>query len=88
MLCFIDEDEMRNGEGMSEYFAPPPPPTGVFVRSWVGIYNSRLFMAPHLVRARGAYRDIRIRSFHCTHTHAHTPEHAHTHTQIKNKYMH
>ena len=30
-------------------------------------------MAPHLVRAQGAYKDIRIHSFH--HTHARTPTH-------------
>ena len=47
-------------------------------------------MAPHLVRAQSAYKDIRIRSFHHTHTHTHTLSlslslslsltHTHTHT--------
>jgi len=31
--------------------------------------NNRLFTAPHLVRAQSTYKDIRIRSFHHTHTH-------------------
>ena len=51
-----------------------------------------LFMAPHLIRAQSAYKDIRIHSLHHTHTHththihthtdacAHTPRHTHTHT--------
>ena len=50
-----------------------------------------LFMAPHLVRAQGAYEDIRLRSFHhhtcmraCMHTHTHTQTHMHT----LYKYMH
>ena len=29
-------------------------------------------MAPHLVRAQSAYKDIKIHSFHHTHTHTHT----------------
>ena len=29
-------------------------------------------MAPHLLRAQSAYKDIRIHSFHHTHTHTHT----------------
>ena len=33
--------------------------------------SNRLFMAPHLVRAQRAYKDIRIHSFHYTHTHKH-----------------
>ena len=36
-------------------------------------------MAPHLVKAEGAYKDIRIHSFHHTHTHTHIPRHARTH---------
>ena len=31
-------------------------------------------MAPHLVRAQSAEKDIRIYSFHHTHTHTHTQE--------------
>ena len=44
--------------------------------------NNRLFMAPHLIRAQSAYKDIRVHSFHHTHmhTHAHTCTHMHTHT--------
>ena len=34
-------------------------------------------MAPHLVRAWGAYKDMRIHLLHHTHTHKNT----HTHTQ-------
>ena len=34
--------------------------------------NNRLFMAPHLVRAQSTYKDIRIHSFHHTHTDSHT----------------
>ena len=41
-------------------------------------------MVPHLVRAQSTYKDIRIHSFHHTHTHthmcAHTQTHKHTHT--------
>ena len=29
-------------------------------------------MAHHLVRARNAYKDIKIRSFYCTHTRTHS----------------
>ena len=36
-------------------------------------------MAPHLVRAESAYKDIRIHSFHHTRTHTHT--HARTHAR-------
>ena len=43
--------------------------------------NNRLFMAPHLVRAQSDYKNIRIHSFHYTHTHPHT--HTHTHTQAR-----
>ena len=53
-------------------------------------------MAPHLVRARSAYKDIRIRSFYntrtraCTHSlaraHTHTHTHAHTHTHTHAAY--
>ena len=59
--------------------------------------NNRLFMAPHLVRAQSAYKDIRICSFHHTHIHAcmhihkytHTYTHTHTHTHTHHyKYMH
>ena len=44
-------------------------------------------MAPHLVRALCAYKDLRIHSFHhhthtstraCTHTHRHACTHTHT----------
>ena len=48
------------------------------------------FMAPHLVRARSAYKDVRIRSFYYTHartnslTHIHTiHQHTHTHTRAR-----
>ena len=41
--------------------------------------NNRLFMAPHLLRAQSAYKDIRIHSLHYTHTHIHTHTHV-THT--------
>ena len=37
-------------------------------------------MVPHLVRARSAYKDIRIHSCHYTHTHAHTHTHTDAHT--------
>ena len=30
--------------------------------------NNRFFMVPHLVKAQSTYKDIRIRSFHHTHT--------------------
>ena len=41
-------------------------------------------MASHLLRARsGAYKYIRIRSFHYTHTHIHTHTHTHTHTRAR-----
>ena len=54
------------------------------------IYNNsnRLFMVSHLVRARSIYKDIKIHSFHQTHTHArtharmHTHTHTHTHTHL------
>ena len=36
-------------------------------------------MAPHLVRAQSAYKDIRIHSFHHTHISSHTHTHTHTH---------
>ena len=42
------------------------------------VYNNRLFMVPHLVRAQSAYKGIRICSF-ITHTHTHK----HTHTNTK-----
>ena len=45
------------------------------------IRRNILFMAPHLVRARSAYKDIRIRSFH--HTHTHTDTHTHTRTHAR-----
>ena len=61
-------------------------PTAVLALSvsfWWSFYNNNgLFMAPHLVRAQSAYKDIRIHSFH--HTHRHTRTHAHTHY----KYLH
>ena len=53
-------------------------------------------MAPNLVRAQSAYKDIRIHSFHYTHTHTHThtqthactpappPKKKHTHTHTHN----
>ena len=48
-------------------------------------YNNRLFMAPHLVRARRTYKDVRIRSFYRTHTYIQTRAraraHTHTHTR-------
>ena len=60
-----------------------------------------LFMAPHLVRAQSAYKEIMIHSFHHappphTHTprrtraraHIHTHIHTHTHTHTHYKYMH
>ena len=34
-------------------------------------------MAPHLVRAKIAYKDIRIHSLHHTHTHTHARTHTH-----------
>ena len=41
--------------------------------------NNKLFMAPHLVRAQNIYKDIRICSFHHTHTltHPHTSQGCH-----------
>ena len=39
---------------------------------WGIEYDHRLFMASHLVRAWSSYEDMRIRSFHLTHTHTHT----------------
>ena len=36
------------------------------------ISNNGLFMAPHLVRAQNAFKDITIHAFHHTHTHTHT----------------
>ena len=50
-------------------------------------------MAPHLVRAQSAYKDLRIHSFQQTHTHrdgTHTHTHTvtHTHTHTLYKYMH
>ena len=39
-------------------------------------------MAPQLVRARIAYKDIRIRSFYHTHTHTHTHTRTNTHTNL------
>ena len=54
--------------------------------------NNRLFMAPHLVRAQSAYKDIRIHSFYHRHvcTHTHTPPHTHTraHAHTHYAYMH
>ena len=50
----------------------------VVVVSAAAAAATRIFMAPHLVRAESAYRDIRTHSFHHTHTHART--HARTHT--------
>ena len=59
--------------------------------------NNRLFMAPHLVRAWSAYKDMRIHTH--THTHTHTSMHApmhirinsfthtHTHSQIHTHYI-
>ena len=49
-------------------------------------------MAPHFVRAHGAYKVIQIHSFHHTHTDARSPPHTHTHgththTHTHNKYM-
>ena len=44
-------------------------------------YN-RLFMAPHLVRAQSAYKDIRKSSFHQTYTFFLTRTHTHTNTCI------
>ena len=48
------------------------------------------FMAPNLVRARSAYKDIRIRSFHYTHarTHSFTLIHTHSHTHTHNTPTH
>ena len=43
-------------------------------------YNNRLFVAPRLVRAQSAQKDIRILSLHHTHTHTHTHARVHTHT--------
>ena len=56
------------------------------------IYNNRLFIALHLMRAQSAYKDIRIHSFHHTHTHIQLPHHprctcAHSQTHIP-KYTH
>ena len=39
------------------------------------ISNNGLFMAPHLVRAQNAFKDITIHAFHHTHTHTHTHTH-------------
>ena len=41
---------------------------------------NRLFIASCLVRARSTYKDIRIRSFHHTHTHTHTYTRTHART--------
>ena len=44
--------------------------------------NNRKFMAPHLMRAQGAYKANK----HATPTHAHTPTntpHTHTHTHTR-----
>ena len=41
--------------------------------------SHRLFVAPHLIRAQSAYKDIRIHSFHHMHTHQDTPAHTNTH---------
>ena len=51
------------------------------------------FMAPHLVRARSAYKDVRIRSFHYTHAHTpytntHTHTHTHTHARTRTHTIH
>ena len=42
--------------------------------TWKTMHNItiRLFMAPHLCRAKSTYKDIRIRTFHHTHTHTWT----------------
>ena len=40
------------------------------------------FMAPNLVRARSAYKDIRIRSFHYTHARTHSFTHIGTQEQV------
>ena len=43
--------------------------------------KKRLFMAPNLVRAQSAYKDIMIRPFHHTHIQTDTDTHTHTHTR-------
>ena len=64
--------------------------------------NNRLFMVPHRIRAWSAYKDIRMCSFHhthtcmytpacthtCMHTRMHVHTHTHTHTHTHYKYMH
>ena len=56
--------------------------------------DTRLFMAPSLVRARSVYKDLSILSFYHTHTHArtHTRTHArtraHTHTRTRTLQTH
>ena len=45
-------------------------------------------MAPHLVRAQSAYKDIRIHSFHLIHTHTQMHAHTHTHTHTPVSYTH
>ena len=53
--------------------------------------NNRLLMAPHLVRAQSAYKNIKIHSFYHTHTHTYTrapPPHPPTHTQTHTTHTH
>ena len=50
-------------------FLPPTAVTCICLMGWVVTHtlvnnNNRLFMAPHLVRAQSAYKDIKIHSFH------------------------
>ena len=45
---------------------------------------NRLFMVPHLVRVQSAYKDVKVHSFHHTHTYTHSLSLLHTHTLTHN----
>ena len=67
---------------------PPNPPLPLSWHIWlkskfVDYDDNILFMAPHLVRAQSAYKDIYKDMLISSHTHTHT----HTHTHRKKMHM-
>ena len=64
--------------------------TGWIWKKWESNNNGRLFMVPHLVRARGVHKGWRVCAFHQTVTrkHEHTCIHSCMHACVPHPHMH
>ena len=85
--------------GVTRFKVSVPEVLFTVLKKWMSLNdnsNNRLFMAPHLVRAQSAYKDIRRRSFHhahartrgCTHARTHPCTHTHTRTRTRTHHAH